>query len=466
MIDGVLSYLQTSISSVGSYISTSTTTSSSTSTSSSPFGADFLLDAIGSQQIASGAAYDSTGASILPSSESAAGQERAALLEEAGNLFNAGDYAGAREKAELVLKKYSGDATTIYLVGRSYLMEGDYTQAQKYLSRASALAPNSAEVSTDLKAAKVLSLGEKAAVEEVERLLSDSTNASQGLQIGVYVMQEWPDNLSVRLAMADYYTNIGRVDYTGAIYAEALKEVPAEDQGPLLKKIEELALAHDYDPSAHDLLAQAYANAGRLSEAEAEFERALDLSEDDILFQSGLKKDFADVYARLGQEALVKGDEDAAIEYMEEALHLSWSDERKSQLADMHMRVGEQALRQGLVGDALKAFGKAASYLPSDQDETDERRDKLINDYERLAAKLTGSGDLRRAVFARQGAYNLDTDDEDNKRRLADANDAYGLWLFGRQRYNDAIRAFRAALALYPDDEDYSAHLDDAEAAS
>jgi tetratricopeptide (TPR) repeat protein len=412
-----------------------------------------------------GAAYDSTGASILPPSESVAGQERAALLEEAGTLFNAGDYAGAREKAELVLKKYSGDATTIYLVGRSYLMEGNYTQAQKYLSRASALAPDSTEVSTDLKAAKILSLGEKAAVEEVKRLLSDNTNASQGLQIGVYVIQEWPENLSVRLAMADYYTNIGRVDYTGGIYVEALKEVPAEDQGPLLKKIEELALSHDDDPSAHDLLAQAYANAGRLAEAENEFDRALDLSEDDILFQSSLKKDFADVYARLGQEALVSGDDVTAVKYMEQALHLSWSSDRKSQLADMHIQLGEQALRQGLTGDALKAFGKAASYLPSDEDETDERRGRLINDYERLAAKLTGSGDLRRAVFARQGAYNLDTDDEDNKRRLADANDTYGLWLFDHQRYNDAIRAFRAALALYPDDEDYSAHLDDAEAA-
>lgn len=464
MIDGLVSLLQTSISDINSIIASNKSSSDNASTTvSSLFDADYLMDAIGSQQSVLAAAYDSTGASLLPPSSSTAGQERAALLEEAGNLFTDGDYAGARAKAETVMKKYSGDATPVYLIGRSYLMEGDYKQAETYLSRAAALASDSTEIQYDLAAAQTLSRGEDAVTEELQRLLRNRATASQGLQLGSYILRAWPENLATRLAVADYYTDIGRVDYTGAVYAQALKQVPANQQGPLLKRVEKLASAYDDDPAAHDLLAQAYANAGRLSDAERQFQRAMDLSEGDMIFQSALKADFADVYTRMARTALTNGKETEAQNYLQKALKLNWSDERKLELADLEVRLGEKALQRGLFGDALREFGKAASYMPSEGE--DDRRDRLIKDYERLAAKLTSAGDLRRAVSARQGAYNLDTDDDTRMRRLADAHDVYGLWLFDRQRYREAVRSFKAALKLYPDDETYTTHLNDAKAA-
>jgi tetratricopeptide (TPR) repeat protein len=457
VIDAISSLLQPTLVTIGSGAT------SSPSTSESLFGPDFILAALNSQQVMLGAAYDSSGQSLLPPADSTAGQARTAILNKAGYLFKAGDYAAARTEAQRLVAKYRSDATPVYLIGRSFLMEGDYGQAETYLARAASLAPDSEEVQQDLDAAKTLSRGETAATERVQQLLRNRATASQGLQLGAHVLRAWPKNLTTRLAVAEYYREIGRVDYAGAAYAEALKQVPAEKQGSLLKQLEEFAAAHSDDPAAHDLLAQAYGNAGRLADAEREFERALELSEDDVVFQSGVKADFADVYARMGHAALTAGDQAGALQHLEKAQKLNWTDDRKIELADLETRAGEKALQAGLTGKALSALGKAASYLPA---EDEDRRDRLITDYERLAARLTASGDLRRAVTARRGAYDLDDANDARKRRLADAHDAYGLWLFGQGRYREAVRTFKAALKLYPDDDTYSAHLDDAEDAS
>jgi tetratricopeptide (TPR) repeat protein len=449
-IDAVSSLLSSVI------IPTSTTSTSSDSTTLSSFGPDFILSTLNTQQGILGAAYDSSGASLIPPDTSPAGQERTTILTKANALFKAGDYAGARVAVEDLVKKYPGDPTPVYLLGRSYLMEGDYTQAQRFLGQAASLAPDSTEVKNDLAAAQTLSHGEKATTEEVQRLLRSYATASQGLQLGAYALRAWPENLSVRMAAADYYEKVGRADYAGAAYATALKEIPVDQQGDLLKKLETFTAAHSTDPSAHDLLAQAYGNADRLSDAQSEFEQALALSEDDPLFQSGLKKDFAAIYDRKSEASMASGDKPHALEYLEKAQNLSPTSDRKTQLSDLYVETGETALRSGLTNAALSAFTKASSYMPADDK---ERRDHLIGGYEQLATKLSAAGDLRRAVTARQGAYDLDSKNDARKRRFADAQDTYGVSLSDKGKYREAIRIFKAALKLYPDDANYKAHL-------
>ena len=436
--------------------STSSSTSDSASTVASLFGPDFILSTLNNQQSTLGAAYDSTGTSLIPPDTSPAGQERTAALTAAADLFKAGDYAGARAAVETLAKKYPSDPAPVYLIGRSYLLEGDYRQAQVYLGKAAALAPDTTQVQQDLAAAATLSHGEAAATQEVQRLLRSYATASQGLQLGDYVLRAWPENLTVRLAAADYYEKAGRPDYAGAAYATALKEVPAEQQGDLLKRLEEFTATYSTDPSAHDLLAQAYGNAGRLSDAQDEFEQALALSEDDPVFESGVNQDFAAVYDRESDASLAAGDEAQALDYLQKAQDLNWTSDRKAKLSDMNAQAGEKALQSGLTSAALQAFTAAYANLPAD--DTD-RRDRLIGDYERLATRLTAAGDLRRAVNARQGAYDLDSSSDTRKRRLADAQDTYGVWLTDHGKYSEAVRLFKAALKLYPGDTDYSTHL-------
>ena len=203
-------------------------------------------------------------------------------------------------------------------------------------------------------------------------------------------------------------------------------------------------------------MAQAYGNAGRLSDAQNEFEQALALSEDDPVFTSSLKKDFADIYDRQSEASLASGDQAQALDYLEKAQNLSWTSDRKIKLSDLNAEAGERALQSGLTSAALAAFTKAYSYLPADDD---DRSDRLISDYERLATRLTATGDLRRAVTARQGAYDLDSTNDDRKRRLADAQDTYDCLC--RLTASTAMRSAssRRALKLYPGDTNYSAHL-------
>jgi tetratricopeptide (TPR) repeat protein len=456
-----------SVDSVSSLLSsvilpTTTTTQSSDSDDTSSFGPDVIVSLLGSQQTILAAAYDSTGQSLIPPDSTPAGEERTAILTTANDLFEAGDYAGARSAVESLAKKYPNDPTPVYLIGRSYLMEGEYQQAQVYLGKASTLASDSTEVKQDLEAAQTLSRGEAAATEQVQKLLKNRTTAAQGLQLGAYVLRAWPTNLTTRMAAADYYERIERQDLAGAAYATALDEIPADQQDPLLKRLEEFAATYSTDPASHDLLAQAYGNAGRLSEAEAEFQKALDLSEDEV-FQSGLKKDFAKVYDRQAETALAAGDTTEALAYLNKAQNLSRTSERRTKLSDLQIQIGERAAQAGLTGAALKAFNQASIGLAG---EDSDRHDRLIKDLERLAGKLTATGDLRRAVTARQGAYDLDSTNDTRKRRLADANDAYGLWLVSNGRYDESIRPFKAALKLYPEDSNYSSHLHDAQHAS
>jgi tetratricopeptide (TPR) repeat protein len=439
---------------------TGTSTQSADTTATSTFGPDFLMSALGSGQSALGAAYSSTGLSLIPPDSSPAGQERTAILTDANDLFTAGDYAGARAAVETLVRKYPGDATPVYLIGRSYLMEGDYKQAQMYLGKAASLAPDSTEVSQDLDAAKTLSRGQDVATRQVQQLLRNQMTAGQGLQLGAYVLQAWPENLDVRIAVADYYERVGHADYAGMAYTTALKDVPVDQQGDLVKRLEEFATAHSTDPSAHDLLAQAYGNVGRLSDAESEFQTALDLAPDDPVFQKGLKSDFASVYDRLAQTSQAAGDVSGALGYLSKAQDLSWSSDRNTTVGGLELQAGEKALQAGLTGEALSAFTRASASLSA---EDKEKRDQLIGDYERLAGKLTAGGDLRRAVAARQGAYDLDSKNDARKRRFADANDAYGMWLFDRGRYDEAIRPLKAALKLYPEDSNYASHLHDAQ---
>src|SRR5262249_10993539 len=151
------------------------------------------------------------------------------------------------------------------------------------------------------------------AIEEINRLLRQSGTALRGAQLASYLLDVDPGNLDARLALANYYDRTGQINLAGAELTDELKSVPAERMSEFVAAVEQFNQAHPDQAPSYDLLAQTYVKAGRLTDAQAAFQKALDLAGDDIEFRTQLQQDFANVFLERGRQQLAQGNEDEAI---------------------------------------------------------------------------------------------------------------------------------------------------------
>lgn len=424
------------------------------------FGPDFLLGALSSRSQSAGASYDANGQLLLSPEGSAQSKAREEALTEAKQKLKGGDPAGAREAANRVLHKNPGDAIAAAYVGRTYMAEGDYESAVKYFSRA-ASGSDIEQIQTDLRAAQTLAKGPTATIEAIQRLMRQSGTSREGAQLAVYFLDKHPENLDARFELVGFYQRQGQVNLAGAELTDALATVSPDDLDRFISRVEKFSQSRQDDPAAQDLLAQAYAKAQRFDDAQAAFQKALDLSGDNLEFQVQLKKDFAGTFISQARGEKARGNDDAARQLYEKGLAVFSTDEAKGELSDLELERGERELRSGRVRLALEALDNARAYLPGTV--SDDKKRDLIAAYERLAGRLNDVGDLKSAVAARNGAFLLDPANDTRKRALADAYDVYGVDLLARQDYRMAARQFRAALNYFHDDANYAAHLSDAE---
>jgi len=422
----------------------------------SGFGSDFVVNILSASYSSNSDTYASLG-KALPSANSPEGKARAAKLKEATDLLANGDSAGARGIAEVLVAENRSDSIAIYVLGRTHLADGNYRQAIKEFERAAAGAPENKDIAADLKAARTLERGLDKATDEARRLLKNQSTASDGLRLATYVFQVRPEAVELRVSVANYYESRGRLDGAGAAFIDAIDHTPEERLSALVSRLKTFANDHSEDPAAYDLLARAHARAGELAEAEKAFNTALRLSENDTLFQNGLKKDFAKVYTRFGDEARTRGDETAARKYYGRAVELDTNDETRGKVASLEFQAGQRALAAGQSVLAMQYFTKSSAYLPYEG--ADDLKESLGKAFDKLADKFAAAGDLKRVIGARNGAFLLDTKNDVRRRHLADANDVYGLLLHEQGNYHQASRYFRDALKLYPGDEKYTAHL-------
>jgi tetratricopeptide (TPR) repeat protein len=420
------------------------------------FGADFLLGAVAASRTGPAAAYDALGKPLAGSPNSPTAKAREANLNVAQLSIKLGDYAAARSAAQRVLARDPNDVTANYYIARIDQHEGDYEGAEKTLLRITTIEDND-QVRSDLRSVHALRKGAETVSDEIDRLLSQSSTAKQGLQLADDFLNNSPDNVKVRLQVAGYYEKQGNLNLAGAELSDAIKNVPSEGRDEVVAHLEKFAAAHAEDRGSFDLLAQGYAAAGRLDDAARAFNRALELSEDDIVFQSQVKKDFADVYSRLGRESLEAGHEDEALAAFRKASGVVGDDERRKDLSDLQFKRGQRLNRQGLDQLALKALNESRANIPIA--DRKKRGDELIKEFEKLAQDFHQNGDLKNAVSARAGAYNLDAKNTVRKRALADSHNDYGLELLGQSKYLEAIRQFKAATKLFGDDTNYAANL-------
>lgn len=457
MIDSITALSTAGLDVFGTLVNTIPKTTTDTG-----LGPDYLLSILSSSSGGSATSgYSEMVQSRLPAPDSLAGEKRATILEQAAAQMKEDDFAGARDTVQSLLKDNPTDPTANYITGRAYLKEGQYREAERYFVQVASATPDNEQAQSDLEAVRVLQRGEAATLVQIKRMLANDQTAPAGVRLAGYLLESKPENLDARLALADYYDRLKKPGAAGAMYVEALDHVTGDRAGELATRIEAFATAYPDDPAAHDLLAQAYAAAGQLNQAEEEFNKALALSKEDPAFQTALKQDFADVYTKLGHEALNRNDERDAVDYFDKALKLNRDDTRQTDVVTLQTTIGERALRGGVINVALRAFAQAAANIPTTEGEA--WRERLIRDYGQLATKLNEAGDLRRAISARLGAYQLDTSDDTLKRKLADAYDAYGQEFFNEGKYGEALRQFKAAAKLYPNEHTYVSHISNAQ---
>ena len=427
----------------------------------SGFGPDFLVSAIGARLGTTGAAYNAQGKSTLPPSNSAQGKARAAKLTDITDKLKSGDTTGARKVAEGLVKDNQSDSVAVYLLGRTYLKDGDYKTAERLFVRAASCAPDNQEIAADLKAAGLLKRGLEVASAQAAKWLKNPTTAAEGLRLATYVVEANPADTRLRVAVADYYERNKKLDSAGAALSEAIKQAPDSDLADLVTRLKKFAKSHNRDPGAFDLLAQAQSRAGDLTGAEASYNQAISLAAGNDDFQRSLRDDLAGVYSQFGQAAVDKGDVASARRYFDKSLNLKRSDETLAKVFDLEVSEGDKALRLGQNTLALQYYNRAAINRPVTEtdDEAKARKDALTEGFDTLAARFEASGDLRRVIQARNGSFLLDTKDDTRRRGLANAQDTYGLDLHNQGKYREASRWFREALKLYPGDTNYSAHL-------
>lgn len=424
----------------------------------SAFGPDFLLSVYGGGS-SSGSAYTSNGASYAPPASSPQGRARTAALSEARSALLTRQFADARAAAQTVLDRNPDDVTALYFTGRSYLEQGDFSQAARFLSRASELSGDQ-RIAADLRATRWLSGGSDEALRHVNRLISQRDTQAEGLRLATYLLQSEPQNLDARMVLVDFHQSQGRLNLAGAELLDALESATKEQSSTLLARLEKFVEAHPYDAGSHDLLAQGYAKFGRLDDAEAQFSEALRLLNDDPQRKQEIREDYADVLSRAGRAASDAGREAEARTLFRRAIDLVRDDERRNDLAGLEYAAGDRSLRAGNLRFALASLEQSRINFPVE--DKDKLKDKLIAAYQRLATRFGEQNDLKRVADALNGAFLLDAADDDKRRAVAEAHVAYGHSLAADGDYYAAIKAYRAATKLYSDDATYAGFLADA----
>jgi len=444
------------------YAPPSSGSSSSTAGSTfDAFGPDFFLGALTSSRIGASAGYTATGRPIGLPENAPQAKQRQADLKAVTNALKAGNLTAARAGVDRILKVFPNDVTATYNLARIQLLEGDYKGAEKSLLQVSQSSSDEL-ITSDLRAARTLRKGPSETVAQIRRLLGSQKTAADGLKLADYFLQNQPDNAEAHLAVAEFYEGIGNLNLAGAELRQTIDKVPARNLSTVISHLEGFANRHSSDAGSYDLLAQAYAAAGSLDKAKSAFQTALRLSSDDPAFQADIRKDFADIYSRLGRQKKLAGDTSGALSAFEQAIDLRDDDVRRGDLSDLQFERSQALFKIGGYAQSLKALNEAYVNLPIGEDA--ERKDRLLPAYDRIIVKLTDLGDLKNLVTARAGAFNQDPADDVRKRDLAEAQNTYGLDLLSKNKYREAYRQFLAATRLYPGDTNYTANLSTARA--
>jgi protein O-mannosyl-transferase len=201
---------------------------------------------------------------------------------------------------------------------------------------------------------------------------------------------------------------------------------------------------------AHYNLGLALDHKGRVDEAIAQYQKALEINADN-----------AEVHNNLGMDLMEKGKADEAIAHFQEALQI------KPDFAEAHFNLGNTLREKGRMDEAITHYQKALQinpdYLAAHNNlgnllRQTGRMDEAITHFQRalainpgdapahynLGTALQQEGRVDEAITQYQNALQIDPDD-------VDAHNNLGSALRQKGRVDEAISHYQAALKIKPD---------------
>lgn len=151
-------------------------------------------------------------------------------IASARRMVKAGEYSLVIPRLQQIISKYPGQDASVearYYLAQSYHAVGAYNDALRYLDEYLELAPDGplAQSGRELKERLSSSLDEKSPTEQDQEI--------DALQEAIKAQ---PDDMALRLQLADLYWTQGSYDQAGAAYVELLNKWPRLEQEVVVRR--------------------------------------------------------------------------------------------------------------------------------------------------------------------------------------------------------------------------------------
>lgn len=381
----------------------------------SSFGPAFLLGGVlngGSPLQAAQGLYNSLGQIIGAMDPQAAANAQAgsvtenrrqAALEAAADKINAGDAQGGRAAAEALLKKDSQNPSAIALVGRSYMLERDYKQAEKLFARAAALAPGSARIQSDLANTRTLQGSDEEVLTTARRKLKNPATREEALRLLFELTDRSPLNADAYLALSDGF-EAARQPLSSLFSLQKAQAFATKDSvAGVIERAQAFVEKHPDIGNGHNLLGRALQKAGRMREGLRELELARRIAPTNVTYGH----DLADAYVAGADAKLDTGDLISAETYLNKAYAITPSAEGyREATGRLEAALGQRDLNAGWFTSGIKHLNLAKSQAGDDEDFNDQ----LALQFLRAAHYYENKGDTSLALSCYGSANELDPD--------------------------------------------------------
>lgn len=361
-----------------------------------------------------------------------AAKHRAEQLRTAAEKIDAGDTAGGRAIAEKLLDRNASDLTALSLVAHSHLAERDYGQAEKFLSRALALAPSSVRLRGDLANVRTLQKSDDDVLTDARRQLKDPTQRSNGLRLLLYLSDRSPDNVDAYLALAEGFDVANQpLQVIGALQ-EAVRIAGPDRITDVITPAAKLVNDHPDVGLPRNILGRALQKAGRFDEAIVALRGASEIAPDNDAY----RQDLASGYGARAIDAVGRGNISSAQADLRKGRSL---DPINKDLSDAAAHIAakraEKFVAAGLHKKAYGELATANSRAPDDE----AFRLKLAKLYARVGAYFRDREGTSLALSSFTKSLELDPSSATVRRNVAVLSHEKGLSALSAKNYDSAI---------------------------
>ena len=382
-------------------------------------------------------------------------EERSAALQTAAAMIDGGNPKGSRAILDKLIEKNGNDITAIRLTARAFIAEQDYKQAERFYARAAALAPDEADLQSDLSMARSLQKSDANAVADARQKLKSPSYRTEALKVLFHVTNRSPQNVDAYLAMADGFDDARKPSQVLGSLQEAVKYAEGDEVDEVLTRARKLVKEHPTVGLTHNLLGRALQKKGKHNEALAEFKQAADIAPSNL----GYTNDLASGYVARAQSSLDAGSMQSAQSDLRVAQVLNPT---TAGIGEVRARVGaheaKRDISRGMYTKAIKDLNAAYRDAPNDA----SFKRNLSGLYSAVGSYYAAHDGDSQALSSFTRAWELDPNNVAAKRQVGVLSHERGTNALNRYDYDIAIDHLNRAYMTDKTNATYRASLAEA----